>query len=240
MLSKMEPAYWVPAGARSLLDVGCNAGDLLVNLRHAYPEMRLVGVDVNAAQIEAARARLLDIEFHLATGTALPFPDEEFDCVTCIEVLEHIAPEQREAALREIYRVLRPGGRLVLRVPHAGLFAWMDSNNLRFRFPRVYHALLGKGRRDEGYAEGSAAVVWHHHFTKAELMGLLGSGWSLEGERRGALFLLPLVDIACWPLYRLRRIHNRIFRTLQGIAALDMSRDYGALSYDILLALRRD
>jgi SAM-dependent methyltransferase len=160
--------------------------------------------------------------------------------VTCIEVLEHIPADRREAALREIHRVLRVGGRLILRVPHAGLFAWMDSNNIRFRFPRLYRGLLGRGRRDEGYENGSYGVVWHHHFSEEELVTLVGRGWTIEARRTGALLLLPLVDLLCWPFYRLRRIDNAVFRALQRVAAYDVRRDYGRLSYDILLSLRRE
>ncbi len=236
----MEPAAWIPGTARTLLDVGCNAGDLLANLHQSHRHLRLVGVDVNAAQIERARKRLPRIEFHYASGIALPFPDDCFDCVTCIEVLEHVPADLREGALREMRRVLRPGGRLVLRVPHAGTFAWMDTNNFRFRFPAVYRILVGRGRRDDGYADSSAGVVWHHHFDKTELLRLLGGGWVLEGEQRGALFLLPLVDLLCWPFYRRRRVDNPIFRALQRVAAIDMARDFGAFSYGILLALRRE
>jgi SAM-dependent methyltransferase len=159
--------------------------------------------------------------------------------VTCIEVLEHIPEERRPAALVEMGRVLRPGGLLILRVPHAGAFAWLDSNNVRFRLPRLYAALVGTGQRDGGYAHGSRDVVWHHHFTRSEVEALAGPGWSVTGERRGALFLLPLVDWACWPLYRLRRIDNPVFRGLQRIAAFDIGHDYGQASFDMLLALRR-
>ncbi len=238
-VNEMDALAWVPRDARSLLDVGCNAGELLELFRPAFPEMRLVGVDVNAAQMADAAARLPGIEFRHASGDALPFADGEFDCATCIEVLEHIPERRRPAALREIHRVVRPGGRFILRVPHAGAFEWLDSNNLRFRFPRLYGAAVGRGRRDEGYAEGTADVVWHHHFSKAELLELLGPGWVLEAQRMGALFLLPLMDLLCWPFYRLRRIDNPLFRALQRIARWDIAHDYGQRSFNILLVFRR-
>ena len=86
-----------------------------------------------------------DIELHQAGGDALPFEADHFDCVTCIEVLEHIPTELRRASLLEMRRVLRPGGRLALRTPHAGLFGWLDPHNLRFRFPKLYGLLVGRG-----------------------------------------------------------------------------------------------
>ena len=236
----MEAADWVPADARSVLDVGCNAGELVEALLRRRSGLRLVGIDVNAAQIAKAKANIPGAEFYHVRGTELPFADGEFDCLTCIEVLEHIPAAHRPAALREMHRVLRVGGRLVLRVPHSGAFAWMDTNNVRFRFPRLYRWLLKRGRRDDGYAEGSDAIVWHHHFTQSELLALAGAGWTLEAKRTGALVLLPLVDLLCWPFYRLRRIENPLFRALQRVAAFDMGIDYGSLSYDILLVFRRN
>lgn len=235
----MDPLEWLPPDTQALLDVGCNVGELLGDCRAAHPQIKLAGVDVNREAVDKGRASLPSVDFRYASGTELPFPDQSFDCVTCIEVLEHIPAEKRRHALAEMHRVLRPGGALILRVPHAGAFAWLDSNNLRFRFPRLYGALLGKGRRDAGYESGSAGVVWHHHFTRAELLELVGPAWKLDGERTGALLLLPLTDILCWPFYRLRRIDNPVFRLLQRIARWDVGHDYGSASFDILLRFRR-
>ena len=239
-MNDMDVLAWLSPDVLSLLDVGCNAGELLTDIRAVYPTMRLAGVDVNAKEVALAAARLPDVEFHSASGDALPFPAASFDCVTCIETLEHIPAARRKATIAEIRRVLRPGGQFMLRVPHAGAFAWLDSNNLRFRFPRLYGATVRRGRRDAGYAHGSADVVWHHHFTKDEILALAGDGWRLEGERTGGLFLLPLTDIACWPFYRLRRTDNPVFRWLQRVARYDIGHSYGRFSFDILVVLRRE
>ena len=136
-------------------------------------------------------------------------------------------------------RVLRPGGRLVLRVPFAGLFAFLDSNNIRFRIPRIYNSLLKNGRRDAGYAGGSADVVWHHHFNRGELRELLGDGWEIESSRTGGLLLFPLADIALWPFYRLQRTNNFLYRALHRISDFDLGRDYGNSSFDVLMVLKR-
>ncbi|MFY9556742.1 MAG: class I SAM-dependent methyltransferase [Blastocatellia bacterium] len=236
----MHPIRWVPQTATSLLDVGCNAGELLSYCRMLYPSMKLVGVDVNREAVNKARIHLPDAEFEVAGADSLPFPDGVFECVTCIEVLEHIPSNLRQKAFAEIRRVLRPGGRLVLRVPHAGLFAWMDAANLRFRLPGLYKAIVREGRRDAGYPEGSEGVVWHQHFKKSELIELAGSGWEIQAHRRGGLFLLPLMDIACWPFYRVRKIDNPVFRFFQRVMDFDIGWDYGRASYDVLVVLRRN
>jgi SAM-dependent methyltransferase len=237
--NSMSPIRWVPSQTSSLLDIGCNAGELLSDCRELYPAMRLSGIEINRVALDSARQTLPDAHLCMAGADNLPFADASFDCVTCVEVLEHIPAGLRKQSLGEMRRVLRTGGRLILRVPHAGMFAFLDSNNLRFRMPRLYSTLLKEGRRDAGYPRGSADVVWHHHFTREELHELLGDGWQLESSRTGGLFLLPVSDIALWPFYRLQRTNNVLYRTLQRISAFDIGCDYGKASFDILLVLRR-
>jgi SAM-dependent methyltransferase len=235
----MQPVRWIPSDTKSLLEVGCNVGEHLGSCAAVYPDIKLSGIDINPIAIAKARDSLPHADLQATSATELPFSDNSFDCVMCIEVLEHIPTALRAQALAEIHRVLKRGGRFILRVPHAGLFAFLDSNNLRFRAPRLYRALVREGRRDAGYAGGSADVVWHHHFSLGELTSLLGEGWQLEASRTGGLFLFPLCDIALWPFYRTQRTNNAMYRFLHRIAAFDIGRDYGAASFDILLVLKR-
>jgi hypothetical protein len=136
-------------------------------------------------------------------------------------------------------RVLVPGGRLVLRVPHAGRFAWLDAGNLRFRLPWLYRLLLGRGRRDAGYAGRPEGVTWHEHFTREELLALAGEGWEVEATRYGGLVLFPLADLLSWPFYRAGRPDHPLRRALERLADADYACSYGPASYGILLALRR-
>jgi SAM-dependent methyltransferase len=235
----MHPIRWVPEDTTDLLDVGCNVGDLLKFCGETWPALRLAGVEINSDALERARQSLPGADLRLAGADALPFPDESFDCVTCIEVLEHVPAARRRRAVAEMWRVLRRGGRLVLRVPHAGAFAWLDPDNFRFRFPGLYRCLVGRGRKDIGYADKADGVVWHHHFTRAELLDLAGDGWAVAAIRRGALLLTPLAMIAAWPLFRMRRIRNPLFRALMWLSEFDMGLDFGRASYDILLILQR-
>jgi SAM-dependent methyltransferase len=237
--NKMHPRRWIEPETAALLDVGCNVGAFLADCHRCFPGMHLAGVEVNAAALAKARCLLPHADLHEGAADALPFADAAFDCVSCIEVLEHIPAERRRASLVEMRRVLRPGGRLVLRTPHAGLFAWLDSNNIRFRFPGLYRRLLGRGRRDAGYADGSAGVVWHHHFSRAELLELAGPGWQMETVCYGGLFLFPLTDWLSWPFYRAGWLNHPLLRALDRVAAFDYGCDFGTASYGILLTLRR-
>lgn len=100
------------------LDCGCADGGYTVALADAGATSA-VGVDVIEERITQAREREQDHPtvkfFHLATDE-LPFPDASFDGVLMNEVLEHVTDEAQ--TLREILRVLRPGGHLVIMSPN--------------------------------------------------------------------------------------------------------------------------
>lgn len=235
----MSPDRWVPPAARSILDVGCNVGELLGHLRKLNPELVLAGCDVNAAAVEAARRNVPGAEIHLCGAADLPFPDAAFDCVTCIETLEHIPPAEWKASLHAMQRVLVRGGRLVLRTPHAGLFGWIDSNNIRFHLPGLYWRLIGKGRRDAGYASGSAGVIWHYHFTRTELLHLAGAGWEVEATWYGGLLVFPVGDYLLWPFYRMGWQGGWVRRAIERIREVDYDVNYGPASYGILISLKK-
>jgi SAM-dependent methyltransferase len=99
----------------AVLDVGCGTGAITRGIAEAVgPEGRAVGVDVNPSMIEAARAthrRVPDLSFYVIDVYALPFRGE-FDIVAAARVLQWLADP--EAALREMTKGLRRGGRIVI------------------------------------------------------------------------------------------------------------------------------
>jgi len=236
----MSLAEWLDLdSAGALLDVGCNVGAVLRHLSELKPDLRLSGIEVNREAVAMARRALPSASLHVCGAEAMPFADAEFDCVTCIEVLEHIPVELRRTALQEIFRVLKPGGQLLLQVPHAGAFAWLDPGNARYRFPGLYSRVLGRGLRDRGMQERTEGVVWHHHFEMDELELLTAGLFSTERVHHGGLFFIPLMDLARWPFYKLRVYEGRIFHALGKLAAWDLGRDYGRRSYDVRLLLKK-
>ncbi|WP_405504753.1 SAM-dependent methyltransferase [Streptomyces purpurascens] len=103
-----------------VLDAGCGRGDTTARLGAAG--CRALGVDIQPAQIDQARRRFGDrARFAVADATALPreaaeipLTDGSFDRVHCLEAAFHFGHEGRRSFLSESFRLLRPGGRLVL------------------------------------------------------------------------------------------------------------------------------
>ena len=117
-----------PAGTRRILDVGCGTGTMLTYLaRFGAAE----GVDIDSEAIEYCHARGLT-QVSQSTADSLPFANNTFELVTALDVVEHIDDDL--GVLREMRRVLRPGGRLLLTVP-AYRFLWgrQDDINLHKR-----------------------------------------------------------------------------------------------------------
>ncbi len=107
----------VQRGAR-VLDVGCGVGRLLLRLQGRG--CRVFGIDILRRDLLSARHHLAAdpvASLLLGDGGRIPFADAWFDFVTCTETLEHAADSR--LMLRELTRVLRPGGRLVVSVPDA-------------------------------------------------------------------------------------------------------------------------
>ena len=111
------------AAGREVLDAGCGEGYGCRLLMDVGGAARCVGIDIDEGTIEAARSAYGDregLEFEAGDVTALPFPDDSFDVVTCFETIEHVAA-QREA-VAELARVLRPGGVLLISSPNKGVY----------------------------------------------------------------------------------------------------------------------
>jgi SAM-dependent methyltransferase len=120
----------LPPDAR-ILDAGCGSGRMLDELR---PRGRVTGVDANANAVTATRRR-----GHVAWQCnieGMPFADASFDLVTCLDVVEHTPDDRR--TLRELRRVTRPGGTLVVTVPaYQALWSAHDIVNGHYRRYRV-------------------------------------------------------------------------------------------------------
>src|SRR5688572_5407989 len=101
-----------------VLDGGCGSGSITVGLADAVQPGEVVGVDVDAGQLTAARKAasdhgLTNVRFEEASLLSLPFEDDSFDAAYLSSVLEHVTDPA--AVLRELCRVVRPGGVIGVR-----------------------------------------------------------------------------------------------------------------------------
>ena len=158
------------AGGGQLLDIGCSNGMYLAAAREAGWKVR--GIELDEAAAEVARTHFgLDVDCGDGTSLLRSYPEASLDVVTLWHVLEHFADPL--GILREIFRVLRPGGKILMEVPNfasplAGLLGdhWfpLDPPRHLYHFtPATLEAMLRKagfeGIRVRG-VPSPEAIVW--------------------------------------------------------------------------------
>lgn len=115
-----DAAVAAASSARSghrALDIACGPGSLAVALADRVgPGGEVLGVDAAPEMVDYARAhcRRPNCRFEYGVAQALDLPDRSFDVVTCTFAMHHIPAGDRGAAIAEMWRVLRPGGTLLL------------------------------------------------------------------------------------------------------------------------------
>jgi ubiquinone/menaquinone biosynthesis C-methylase UbiE len=103
----------------SVLDIGCGTGTLaIVAKRQVGATGRVLGIDASPAMIARASSKAakagIDVSFKNAVAEALPFPEAQFDVVLSTLMLHHLPRKVRELCAREIRRVLKPQGRVLV------------------------------------------------------------------------------------------------------------------------------
>jgi len=189
----MDPSRYLelPWALRRL---GVRAGESVLDL--ASPKLlcvvlarngaRVTSVDQLPGEIEKWRS-IADgessLEFRIADGRALPFEDGSFDHATSISVLEHIAGEDGDAAaLSELARCVRHGGRIAITLPHAPK-AWVE-----------YHGRAAYV--DEGSRDTAGRVFFQRWYDDAEVDRLLRAVGSLELVEQDVVRLSPNLNAA--------------------------------------------
>lgn len=142
---KDYPDVWAEVAKEpfsDLLDAGCGTGAMLALFKRDSPDKHYTGVDLSEKMIQTAEKKHLEgVRFVAGDCEALPFADGSFDVVTCSMSFHHYPnPDRFFASLR---RVLRPGGRLILRdmASNSGLLMWL-MNRVEIPFANRF---MGKG-----------------------------------------------------------------------------------------------
>jgi methionine biosynthesis protein MetW len=150
-------AYRLLDGGNNFLDIGCGSGILAALLAKKYTTV--YGVDFSPIALEKAKDRGIKTKMVNLNEDHLPFEDNYFDSVACLDVIEHVIDPR--FLLPEINRVLRIGGTLVIAAPNIQYFLHLCSLVFLGRFPRTSSDL-------EAYDGGHI-----HYFTRKDLELLL-------------------------------------------------------------------
>ena len=176
--------HGLPAGRG--LDVGCGDGTIVEVLRRrGAADWQLVGVDPDPREAALAAAGGQYERVHTASAAEVPEPDASFDFAFSNSVLEHIP--DLPAVLREVARVLRPGGTLVATVPSATLNGCLTG-------PGVLAPLLGRRRAD--YLAAMDARLAHVNLWPAERWRSELAAAGLELEEAGPY--MSCADVRRW------------------------------------------
>jgi SAM-dependent methyltransferase len=154
-----------------VLDVGCGLG---VARRFLSVPRTYIGIDVSATTVELARRLHPEarVDFHVGSLPNLPLPSASVDAAICLEVLEHL--ENDESALRELRRVMRPGGFLIVSVPQT--FYWPAYRELIGHFRHYTPKSLRRLLQQEGFefVEGLPQFrrIWRtYHYAYVAALG---------------------------------------------------------------------
>jgi len=188
----------------SVFEAGCGVGSYLFRLQKEARQA--VGLDIELER--TSQAHLGADQVVCGAGESLPFPDGSFDLVLSNEVLEHVQDDR--AAVGEIVRILRPGGRLVLFCPNRG-------------YPFETHGIYWRGR----YHSGNIPLVnylprrWRDRlaphvrvYSRGDVERLF-AGLPVRSVRRSVIFGAYDNIIARWPAAGrlLRRVLQSLERT---------------------------
>jgi SAM-dependent methyltransferase len=192
-----------PAG-KTNLDLGADNGVISYLLRQRGG--RWCSADLDERAVASIR-QLVGDEVYRLEGAAMPFPDQSFDQVVIVDYLEHI-PDDRAFA-RELERILKPGGTLIVNVPH--LQPRSPLNRFRHRI----------GLTDE----------WHGHlrpgYTVASLRDTLGPRFRIDRAVTYSRFGSELVDTALNGLHEVMRRRRGVAGSAKGTVVTQADlRDY--------------
>lgn len=148
----------LPPGS-SVIDVGCGLGTSAAFVPNTY---RYLGLDLSAANIERAARLHPGKEFRLGSVASLPAHDGSADLAVCLEVLEHVPDD--DGGVRELARVVRQGGHLLVSVPRT--YYW-----------DAYLSLIGHYRHYSG--AGLTALLDRHGFDVVRRYPMQRSLWRL-------------------------------------------------------------
>ena len=188
------------ANGERILDSGCASGHFFEVLKNK--KVDYFGIDISEKLIEIARRNYPEASFETVNALKLPFPDNFFDEVYSISVIHNIpSTEFRFQYLKEVIRVLKPNGRLILRVWNF----WKRKAGLKLILRYAFLKIIGKSKLDfkdvfVPWKDSQGRILiqrYFHCFTKREFEGLarkagfkIEKSWRAGKGKRANIYLI--------------------------------------------------
>lgn len=228
-----------------ILDFGC--GDGLFTKELLAKSKVVHGCDLDETIILENENKADGVRYNAVTSnTKLPYLNHFFDCVTMMGVLEHVRDERETLAV--ISKMLNTRGVLYLYILNKGVFGFMDSANLKFRFPGLHKLLYSLFYGKETYSKEfvdkkksgmmgdfTLGKTWHTHYSLKEIIALLGSKFIIEKVWYYSLFL-PIILIIDFVYVSFLKRHSKLISKLIN---LDNKISLGPLSYSMVVKCRK-
>jgi SAM-dependent methyltransferase len=202
---------YVPAGGR-ILEAGCGFGGWVLYLnQEGY---RAVGVDMNVTLLQQADRRLLPLCRN--DVLSLCFGDNTFDAYLSLGVVEHF-PEGPHRPLAEAWRVIKPGGYILVSTPTTNLFRTLVNHPVRRLFD-VYHRLRGRQLHFAEYRFSKQALVEHVRRAGFEIVATVPNDTRFDQNDYAIGFYTD------WPIFRtaekfrLNAVGRLVFRSLKALS----------------------
>ncbi len=129
-ISQLQSAHL--SAQSTILEVGCSSGFMLERLCTVFSDCCIMGSDVVIEPLQKLSQKIPKIPLFRFDITQCPFPDQSIDAVIMLNVLEHIKADK--TALQQVYRILKPGGTLVIEVPaNPKLYDCYDKMLMHYR-----------------------------------------------------------------------------------------------------------
>ena len=206
-----------PESADHLLDIGSSDGSFVKQLvRGTGAQIDIIEPSPSASLVQMSREYAERVVLHSTPLESAVPSGARYDVVTLLDVFEHVTDEQKFAD--EVVRRVRPGGLIILSVPHVCWYDFLDPANV-----------LSRLRSDS---------EWHRHYRVEQLLAFFGDAVEVCHIRRQGTLWGVLIKYALH--YRLLAILPVWFTRLRKkIERRDYARSWGRASYHLLLVLKK-